>query len=390
MASVEVRNIRKRFGDVTVLKGVSLLVPDGEFATLVGPSGCGKTTLLRIIAGLESQDSGSVVIGGRTVDHVRPKNRDVAMVFQSYALYPHMTVFDNLASPLVMRRLSAAQRMPGLRRLLPGTRERYSEISREVRKAAESLQIESLLERKPAQLSGGQRQRVALGRAIIRNPQAYLMDEPLSNLDAKLRVHMRAELAGLHQRLGITFVYVTHDQAEAMTMSSRVAVIMDGEIQQAASPKEIYTDPANLDVAEFIGSPTINRLPGTVRGDRSVDMLGQKLPVDTGLSAGDRVSIGIRPEAMSIGNAHDDGLAFRVTHIEFLGAEMFVHLWNDRVGKPVIVRLDADADKRVSIDQVVGMRPKPNGVLVFDEAGDRVRLQASKASISAVRAEAMS
>ena len=389
MASVEVRNIWKRFGDVTVLKGVSIHVPDGEFVTLVGPSGCGKTTLLRIIAGLEVQDSGSIVIGDRTVDDVRPKNRDVAMVFQSYALYPHMTVFDNLASPLVMRRLSAAQRMPGLRRLLPGTRERYSEISREVRKAAESLQIESLLERKPAQLSGGQRQRVALGRAIIRNPQAYLMDEPLSNLDAKLRVHMRAELAGLHQRLGITFVYVTHDQAEAMTMSSRVAVIMDGEIQQAASPKEIYTDPANLDVAEFIGSPTINRLPGTVRGDRSVDMLGQTLPVDTGLSAGDRVSIGIRPEAMSIGNAEDDGLAFRVGHIEFLGAEMFVHLWNDRVGKPVIVRLDADADRRVSIDQIVGMRPKANGVLVFDQAGDRVRQRAPRPSISAVRAGSM-
>ena len=390
MASVEVRNIWKRFGDVTVLKGVSIHVPDGEFVTLVGPSGCGKTTLLRIIAGLEIQDSGSIVIGDRTVDHVRPKNRDVAMVFQSYALYPHMTVFDNLASPLVMRRLSATQRMPGLRRLLPGTKERYAEISREVGKAAESLQIESLLHRKPAQLSGGQRQRVALGRAIIRNPQAYLMDEPLSNLDAKLRVHMRAELAGLHQRLGITFVYVTHDQAEAMTMSSRVAVIMDGEIQQAASPKEIYTDPSNLEVAEFIGSPTINRLPGTVGSDRSVDMLGQKLPVDTGLSAGQRVSIGIRPESMSIGHAEDDGLAFRVAHIEFLGAEMFVHLWNDRVGKPVIVRLDADEDRHVSIDQIVGVRPKPNGVLVFDEAGDRVRLRAPRASITAVRAGAMS
>ncbi len=390
MASVDVRNIWKRFGEVTVLKGVSMLVPDGEFVTLVGPSGCGKTTLLRIIAGLEIQDSGSIVIGDRAVDDVRPKNRDVAMVFQSYALYPHMTVFDNLASPLVMRRLSAAQRMPGLRRLLPGTSERYSEISREVTKAAESLQIESLLHRKPAQLSGGQRQRVALGRAIIRNPQAYLMDEPLSNLDAKLRVHMRAELAGLHQRLGITFVYVTHDQAEAMTMSSRVAVIMDGEIQQAASPKEIYTDPSNLDVAEFIGSPTINRLPGTVRSDRSVDMLGQKLPVDTGLRTGERVSIGIRPEAMSIGDAEGESLAFRVAHIEFLGAEMFVHLWNDRVGKPVVVRLDADEDGRVSIDQVVGMRPKENGVLVFDDAGDRVRLRASKASISAVRAGAVS
>ena len=390
VASVEVRNIWKRFGEVTVLKGVSIPVPDGEFVTLVGPSGCGKTTLLRIIAGLEVQDSGSIVIGDRTVDHVRPKNRDVAMVFQSYALYPHMTVFDNLASPLVMRRLSAAQRMPGLRRLLPGTRERYLEISREVRRAAESLQIESLLHRKPAQLSGGQRQRVALGRAIIRNPQAYLMDEPLSNLDAKLRVHMRAELAGLHQRLGTTFVYVTHDQAEAMTMSSRVAVMMDGEIQQAASPKEIYTDPTNLRVAEFIGSPAINQLPGKVRSDRSVDMLGQTLPVDTGLGAGDRVSVGIRPEAMSIGNAKDDSLAFRIAHIEFLGAEMFVHLWSDQVGKLVIVRLDAEEDSRVSIGQVVGMRPKANGVLVFDEAGGRVRLRASEASNSAARAGTIS
>lgn len=390
MASVEVLDLWKRFGDITVLKGISLFVPDGDFVTLVGPSGCGKTTTLRIIAGLEIQDSGSVTIGDRVVDNVRPKNRDVAMVFQSYALYPHMTVFDNMASPLVMRRLSAAQRMPVMRRILPGSTELLREIGEEVRKTAESLQIESLLDRKPGQLSGGQRQRVALGRAIVRNPLAYLMDEPLSNLDAKLRVQMRAELAALHQRLGITFIYVTHDQAEAMTMSSLVAVMMDGEIQQAATPKEIYTDPSNLKVAEFIGSPGINALPGRVRGDGSVDMLGQVLPVDTGLAVDERVLVGLRPEALAIEEAGDDARAFRVGHIEYLGAEMFVHLWREGVDKPVIVRMDAAEEGRVSVDQVVRLRPKENRALVFDAAGQRVRLRSSEESVPTVRAGAIS
>jgi multiple sugar transport system ATP-binding protein len=390
MASVEVLDIWKRFGDVTVLKGVSLFVPDGDFVTLVGPSGCGKTTTLRIIAGLEVQDSGSVAIGDRVVDHVRPKNRDVALVFQSYALYPHMTVFDNMASPLVMRRLSAAQRIPLIGRLLPGSTDFLREIEEEVRKTAKSLQIESLLDRKPGQLSGGQRQRVALGRAIVRNPLAYLMDEPLSNLDAKLRVHMRAELAALHQRLGITFIYVTHDQAEALTMSSRVVVMMDGEIQQNATPKDIYTDPSNLKVAEFIGSPGINVLPGRVRGDGSVDMLGEVLRVDTGLADDKLVWVGLRPEDLAIEEASDDALAFRVGHIEYLGAEMFVHLWNERVDKPVIVRMDAAEEGRVSVNQVVRTRPKENRVLVFDAEGNRVRLRSAEKSGPLVRAGAIS
>ena len=236
--------------------------------TLVGPSGCGKTTLIRIIAGIESQDSGSVLIGGSAIDHLRPHERRVAMVFQSYALYPHMSVRANLSLPLVMSRLRLHERLP-LVRLLSGRRRAVMRgIESEVEAVAQQLQLGALLDRRPAQLSGGQRQRVALGRAMVRHPDVFLMDEPLSNLDAKLRVHMRTELAELHQRLGATFIYVTHDQVEAMTMSNRVAMMDSGDIIQLGTPTELYARPANVKVAQFIGSPAINLLPGTRRRGR--------------------------------------------------------------------------------------------------------------------------
>jgi multiple sugar transport system ATP-binding protein len=253
---------------------VSLEVGPREFLTLLGPSGCGKSTLLRIIAGLEQADDGSIALGGQAVDGLLPRERDVAMVFQSYALYPYMTVAENIGLPLLMRRTQPWQRLPLMRRLHPGARAASGTIAHDVRRAAEALQIESFLDRKPAQLSGGQRQRVALARAMVRDPRVFLMDEPLSNLDAKLRVTARAEIAELHRRAGVAFMYVTHDQAEAMTMSDRVALMMNGEILQVAPPAEIYDRPAELRVAEFVGSPKINVLPGTVRADGGIDVPG--------------------------------------------------------------------------------------------------------------------
>ncbi|RJL05723.1 ABC transporter ATP-binding protein [Paracoccus siganidrum] len=256
-AAVELRNISKSFGETQTLRDVSLSIRPGEFISLVGPSGCGKSTLLRILAGLAPQSSGTISIDGAEVDYLPPSARDIAMVFQSYALYPHMTVGQNIATPLRMRQLPAPARLPVIGRIWPGQSAKRARIEQTVIEAARLVEIEAMLDRKPAALSGGQRQRVALARAIVRRPRVFLMDEPLSNLDARLRVTMRAEIAALHQRLGATFIYVTHDQVEAMTMSDRVAVMMGGEIVQCAAPTELYDNPRDLRVARFVGSPEI-------------------------------------------------------------------------------------------------------------------------------------
>ena len=284
MAEIELRNLTKVFsGDVVAIDDVSLSIGDGEFIALVGPSGCGKSTLLRAIAGLEEVTSGEISIGGRDVTDLAPRHRDIAMVFQSYALYPHMSVRQNLGYGLKVRRMPKA------------------EIRERVDRIAELLGLDELLERKPAQLSGGQRQRVAMGRAIVREPQAFLMDEPLSNLDAKLRVGMRASLSQLHQRLGVTTVYVTHDQVEAMTLGQRVAVMKDGHILQVDTPQVLYEHPRDLFVAGFIGSPAMNLVEATVDGAEVA--FGQfRLPLDAGRrpspsGSGSRVILGIRPEA---------------------------------------------------------------------------------------------
>src|SRR5829696_5838575 len=252
MAGVEVRNVRKAFGTTQILHGVSIDIPDGAFVILVGPSGCGKSTLLRMIAGLENISAGEIRIGNRVVNNVPPKERDIAMVFQNYALYPHMTVADNMAFSLKLRRAP------------------QSEIKARVDKAASILGLQKLLDRYPRQLSGGQRQRVAMGRAIVRDPQVFLFDEPLSNLDAKLRVAMRTEIKALHQRLSTTTIYVTHDQIEAMTMADRIVVMREGNMEQIGAPLELYDRPANLFVAGFIGSPAMNFLKGHLQGGRFV------------------------------------------------------------------------------------------------------------------------
>jgi multiple sugar transport system ATP-binding protein len=283
MATLEIRDVTKRFGALGVLSAVDLSVDDGEFLVLVGPSGCGKSTLLNIIAGLLPESRGQILIDGADVTALEPKERDIAMVFQSYALYPSMSVAENMAFPLKMRGFAKADR------------------DRRVEEAARLLQIEPLLRRKPGQLSGGQRQRVAMGRAVVRDPKVFLFDEPLSNLDAKLRVEMRTEIKKLHQRLGTTIVYVTHDQVEAMTLATRIAVMRDGVVQQFDTPDAIYSRPANTFVATFMGSPAMNLIPATVGADEASLTLtsGESLPAPTGagrLPAGRAVQLGLRPE----------------------------------------------------------------------------------------------
>ncbi|QRM32394.1 ABC transporter ATP-binding protein [Microvirga sp. VF16] len=388
MASITLDRIIKNFGATPVLRDVSLEIADGEFLTLLGPSGCGKSTLLRIIAGLETQDSGSVAIGVRAVDGLRPKQRDVAMVFQSYALYPHMTVAANMALPLRMRRLSAVQRLPLLGRWLPGTKTTAAEIDAEVTRTAKSLGIGHLLARKPGQLSGGQRQRVAVGRAMVRHPAVFLMDEPLSNLDAKLRVQMRAEIKELHQRLGVTFVYVTHDQAEAMTLSDRVAVMLDGELLQVAPPQQIYTDPDDRRVAEFIGSPKINLLEAVVRERGLVDVAGTVLAVDLTREPGSPLTLGIRPEAFHLTDHGGPGaLTGAVRLVEHMGSDLYVHLDVPGTDHPVIARLLTERAPQIAPGQTLHVGIRPERVLLFTRTGQRLRGEAasSGASVTPIR-----
>jgi multiple sugar transport system ATP-binding protein len=304
MAGITLDRVTKAFGAVKAVDEVSLEVGDGEFLVLVGPSGCGKSTLLRLLAGLEDVTGGTIAIGDRDVTDLAPRSRDIAMVFQSYALYPHMTVRQNLGYGLRARKTPK------------------DEIARRVGDVAELLGLADLLERRPAQLSGGQRQRVAMGRAIVRQPQAFLLDEPLSNLDAKLRVGMRASLAQLHQRLGVTTVYVTHDQTEAMTLGQRVAVMRDGHILQCDSPSELYARPNDLFIAAFIGSPSMNLVEAFPDGD-SIRFGQFTLPAPR-LPRRERVVLGIRPEAFALGNPALPTIDVRVEVVEDLGSETHV------------------------------------------------------------------
>lgn len=383
MAKFELTGVRKSFERTEVLKGVDLDIADGEFISLVGPSGCGKSTLLRIIAGLEDQTDGSVRIGGDVVDGIRPADRNLAMVFQSYALYPHLTVFNNIAVPLRMRRLSALQRLPLVRWLIPGTRNAERGIHADVEKVAELLGMKDLLHRKPAQLSGGQRQRVAVGRAIVREPRGFLLDEPLSNLDAKLRVHMRTEIAQLHRRLAATFIYVTHDQAEAMTMSDRIAVMMDGNIIQIGSPDDVYDDPQDLRVAEFIGSPKINILEdATVGEDRGLVLAGYRIPISVSEQAGRSVSVGIRPEAMRLASSERALVSGQLAHKENLGAEVLLHVDVDGQSAPVIVRLDHGGARGIRIGETIGLTFAMEDLRLFDPAGRRVGAKAAQKELA--------
>jgi multiple sugar transport system ATP-binding protein len=351
MASVEIRNVKKAYGATQVIHGVSVDIQDGEFVILVGPSGCGKSTLLRMIAGLENITGGEIRIGPKVVNNVPPKERDIAMVFQNYALYPHMTVAQNMAFSLKLKNAPKA------------------EIAEKVNRAAGILGLTQLLDRYPRQLSGGQRQRVAMGRAIVRDPQVFLFDEPLSNLDAKLRVQMRTEIKELHQRLKTTTVYVTHDQIEAMTMADKIVVMHDGIVEQIGAPLELYDRPANLFVAQFIGSPAMNVLKGRLQGGRFVTETGTTLPVANAPAASDGKPIvyGIRPEHFILDES--DGLPAEVAVVEPTGSEtqVFANFGGTNVVGVFRERVNARPGQQIRFT------PDPKFVHLFDvRSGQRL------------------
>lgn len=337
MASVKVERVYKRFGATEVVKNVSLDIEDGDFVVLVGPSGCGKSTTLRMIAGLESISDGRLLIGDTVVNDLSPRDRDVAMVFQSYALYPHMTVGENMSFGLKLRKMPKA------------------EITKRVNEAAEILGLTELLDRKPKQMSGGQRQRVAMGRAIVRQPAVFLFDEPLSNLDAKLRVQMRAEIAKLHRRLGTTTIYVTHDQVEAMTLAKHIVVMNGGVVMQVGAPLELYQRPANTFVGGFIGSPSMNFFDVGIKvvdGARRIEGEGVSLPLPPGLAElvpddRDDLSVGLRPEhlAQQTDATRDQRIGLDIDVLEPLGKE--VYALGHVAGVPATARLDPDTDAKV-------------------------------------------
>jgi multiple sugar transport system ATP-binding protein len=341
--------------DIPALDSLDLDIRDGELMVLVGPSGSGKTTALRMLAGLEDVDAGSIWIGDRDVTYVAPKDRDVAMVFQNYALYPYLDVAANMAFPLKMARVPKAQR------------------EERVRRVAEMLELEDYLSRKPSQLSGGQRQRVAMGRAVVREPKAFLMDEPLSNLDAKLRVQMRADIAALQQRLGVTTVYVTHDQVEAMTMGHRIAVLQDGKLQQVDEPRAVYARPTNVFVAGFIGSPAMNLLEAEAR-DGACDLSGIRveLPAEAAAAAATsgRVTVGLRPDALELA---PDGLPARVEVVEDVGAEAYAICTAKLAGGERRVIARVDSRRPPAQGERVHLRPLGEEAHLFDpQSGERL------------------
>ncbi|MCX7380688.1 MAG: ABC transporter ATP-binding protein [Alphaproteobacteria bacterium] len=377
--AIHLRGIAKSFGQTRVLEGIDLAVAPGEFIALVGPSGCGKSTLLRIAAGLEAPDEGQVMLAGRDVTAMRAADRDMAMVFQSYALYPHLSARQNMALPLVMRRLSSTERLP-FAGLLPGVRDKLATIRAEIEAAAGMLKITPLLERKPAHMSGGQRQRVALGRALVRHPSAFLMDEPLSNLDAALRVHMRSEIVDLHRRAGVVTLYVTHDQEEALGMADRVAVMLGGRILQVASPDTIYRDPAHIEVASFIGSPRINLLPAVIAADGQARVAGHAMAGHIAAPTGDEVRLGIRPEHLSLSpQPGPRRLPVRLDRIEFLGAEALVHCRAVGITDVLIARMAPSAAEALRPHTTLHAEADDARLLVFARGGTRVaRVLASR------------
>ena len=376
MAEIQLKNISKSYGDTKVIKDLDFSIVDGEFITVVGPSGCGKSTLLRIIAGLESQSSGDVFINGREVNKVRASERDLAMVFQSYALYPHLSVQQNLMVPLKRRRLSSLERFPLLNWFLPNRRARLNDLNEKVLEAAETLQITHLLGRKPGQLSGGQQQRVAVGRAMVREPVAFLMDEPLSNLDAALRVHMRAEISELHRKLKTTFVYVTHDQAEALTMSDRMAVMMDGEILQLDTPTEIYNNPLNLQVAEFIGSPKINVLPAESDDYGQITCMGLSMSLPLKTPNKESILLGLRPEHTELlAPKSKNCFVGEIKYKENLGPDIYLHLILNEGQHKMIVRSEPGKALDVNIGDTVKIGWKEDKIMAFEKNGKSLPLK---------------
>jgi multiple sugar transport system ATP-binding protein len=331
---IEIDSVFKSFGNHLALDDVSLKVAEGEFFSILGPSGCGKSTLLRLIAGLDDHDRGDIRIGGASMTHVSPKDRGVAFVFQSYALYPHLSSYENIAAPLVMRELSAFERLPLARRVVPAVRRKLKTIDARVNAIAGLLKVESFLDRKPAQLSGGQRQRIALGRALVREPNLFLLDEPFANLDAALRNHTRSELSGIQKRIGTTTIFVTHDQGEALAMSDRIAVMFDGVVRQVGTPDELYRKPGDLDVARFFSQPYLNAFAARTIVSGWVSICGAHIAVATADKPGENGIVAFRPEHCSLSMVRGAGmLSGTVERVEHAGADGHV-----------FVRLDADSD----------------------------------------------
>ena len=357
MADIQLSKVCKSYGDVDVIHGIDWHIDDGEFVVIVGPSGCGKSTLLRMIAGLEVTTGGEISIGGRVVNDLEPAQRDIAMVFQNYALYPHMSVYNNMAYGLKIRGLAK------------------DEIEKRVRQAAKTLEIDEYLDRSPRQLSGGQRQRVAMGRAIVREPSVFLFDEPLSNLDAKLRVQMRLEIKKLQQRLGITSVYVTHDQVEAMTLGHRLMVLNGGYVEQLGTPIELYERPATEFVAGFIGSPSMNFLQARISedGNRAAFEGGDSLSLAHNLSAhaNQTVNIGLRPEHLQDSGASSEATSLKVDVVEHLGADTLLHGTFGHSHSRLTVRLEGI--RTVNQGEVLPLRIEPEHIHVFDaDTGKRL------------------
>ncbi len=353
-AAIELRGVQKSFGNVDVIHGLDLMIEGGEFVVFVGPSGCGKSTLLRMIAGLEDVTYGDICIAGKDVTDLDPAKRGIAMVFQSYALYPHMSVRENLAFGLKIAHTP------------------NEEVDRQVAAAAEILKIDSLLDRRPGQLSGGQRQRVAIGRAIVRRPQVFLFDEPLSNLDAELRVSMRIEIARLHRELGNTMIYVTHDQTEAMTLADKIVVLNEGRIEQVGTPREVYEDPRSEFVARFIGSPRMNMIEGVVDGDGMLGANGMHLKIEglDGMAAkGAAVKLGIRPEHLAPGPKSEQSIEARVDVAEYLGSTQYLYC-TLAGGATIVAELRGGGD--VKSGETVWLHFDPPNARLFSAEGVRL------------------
>ena len=358
MASLTIQNVIKRYGAIEILKGIDIGIDDGEFLVLVGPSGCGKSTLLNTIAGLETITSGEIRVDGQQINDLHPSKRDIAMVFQSYALYPHMSVYENLAFSIRLRKAPK------------------EEIDRRVKAAADILDLTRLLDRRPGQLSGGQRQRVALGRAIVREPAVFLMDEPLSNLDAKLRVQTRAQIARLHQRLGTTTIYVTHDQVEAMTMGDRIAVMRDGLLQQVGTPQELYDHPSNIFVAGFIGSPAMNfattRTEGEhlMLGESRLDLSGNAARAAANRPKGTNLLIGFRPEHLELADGQGPDsvrIPANIDVVEYLGNEELIHAQSE--GHEVVALVPSD--RKVTVGESVEFAIPVDKLHLFDPESEK-------------------
>ncbi|MGR3722408.1 ABC transporter ATP-binding protein [Abyssibius alkaniclasticus] len=349
MSTISIKNLNKAYGKVQVLHDINLEIGDNAFVVFVGPSGCGKSTLLRTIAGLEERTSGAIHLDGRDISDDAPVDRDVAMVFQSYALYPQMTVRENIGFALRMAKVDKA------------------EIDRKVLEAAKLLKLDKLLDRKPKDLSGGQRQRVAIGRAILRSPKVFLFDEPLSNLDAELRVDMRLQIAALRRELSATFVYVTHDQVEAMTLADTIVVLRDGHIEQVGAPMELYHRPANRFVAGFIGSPRMNFLPATAQGKRAVLADGGALPLVHEAPEGAKLALGLRPEHLR--PADDGAIAVTISEIENLGPVSYAHC---ALADGTLLTAQLPPDHALRLGQAVKLAAEPAHLHVFDASGARI------------------